>query len=251
MTRLESVETRMNNWTEQRSFPVIDFHSHVLPKMDDGSKSVDMSLKMLQNSGQAGVDVMAATPHFYGHRESICDFLKRRDEAWCALSAAIQPQHPRVVLGAEVAFFSDIECTQELEALCFAGTRTLLLEMPFSPWSGYELDAVSALCLDRGFTIILAHIERFFDRQKDGDILRSLLQLPLYLQINAGTLLSWRRRGRWLDALAAGRAHLLGSDCHDMTSRPPNLAQARELLGRKIGTQALENMDRLGSSLLR
>ena len=44
---------------------VIDFHSHVLPRIDDGSHSSEESLGMLQISASQGIDVMAATSHFY------------------------------------------------------------------------------------------------------------------------------------------------------------------------------------------
>lgn len=46
-----------------------DYHCHILPKMDDGSESVEMSIKMLEMMKLQGVDRIIATPHFYAHRE--------------------------------------------------------------------------------------------------------------------------------------------------------------------------------------
>ena len=62
---------------------VIDFHSHVLPGMDDGSKSVEMSLAMLHAMKAGRTDLVVASSHYYGHKESIDAFLKRRAHA-CA-----------------------------------------------------------------------------------------------------------------------------------------------------------------------
>lgn len=55
-----------------------DYHCHILPKMDDGSESVEMSIKMLEMMKLQGVDRIIATPHFYAHRErSVERFLER------------------------------------------------------------------------------------------------------------------------------------------------------------------------------
>ena len=236
---------------------VIDFHSHVLPKMDDGSKNTDMSLAMLEESRGQGVEVVVATPHFYGHRESAASFLERRGQALRRLKGAVASsgkaaggELPFVLFGAEVAFFSKLTELDELDSLCINGTRTLLLEMPFAPWTRYELDAVSSLCLDRGYQVILAHLERFYALQKDEYVLENLLRLPLWVQVNAGALLPLTRRGPWIRLFREGRAHLLGSDCHDLAKRPPNLAAGRGMLRRKAGEPTLARMDELGARLL-
>ena len=230
---------------------VIDFHSHVLPKMDDGSKSVEVSLEMLSSARKMGVDAVVATPHFYGHRESVPAFLERRERAWERLSQAVEGKDlPKVLLGAEAAFFSGLIKVEGLDRLCANGTRTLLLEMPFTAWTGYELDAVSALCLDRGYQVVLAHLERFVPLQRDDGLMERLLSLPLWVQINAEVLLPLTRRKRWVEMFQEGRAHLLGSDCHNLTSRPPNLGTGRKILARKAGPEVLERMDKLGERLL-
>lgn len=236
---------------------VIDFHSHVLPKMDDGSKSTDMSLAMLEAAREQGVDLVVATPHFYGYRESAESFLARRAHACRRLEEAVAQAGkapgdalPFLRVGAEVAFFSGLADLPELDSLCINGTKTLLLEMPFAPWTRYELDAVSSLCLDRGYQVVLAHLERFYELQKDEYVLESLLRLPLWVQVNAGSLLPLMRRGRWIALFREEQAHLLGSDCHDLSKRPPNLAAGRDMLRRKAGEPALSRMDELGARLL-
>ena len=230
---------------------VIDFHSHVLPKMDDGSKSVEMSLEMLRSARDMGVDVVMATPHFYGHREPISKFLERREHAWERLSQAMEGQDlPQVLLGAEAAFFSGLLKLEGLDQLCANGTRTLLLEMPFAPWTGYELDAVSTLCLDRGYQVVLAHLERFVPLQRDEGLIERMLSLPLWVQINAEALLPMLRRKAWVEMFREGRAHLLGSDCHNLNRRPPNLGAGRKILARKAGPEVLDRMDELSGQLL-
>lgn len=231
--------------------PIIDFHSHILPKMDDGSRNVEMSLRMLQTSADMGVEIMVATPHFYGHRESRDNFLRRRDQSWAELSEALSGKigFPKILLGAEVAFNSHILKHPELDELCISGTRVLLLELPFASWSEYELDGVTKLSLDCGYQVVLVHFERFLGFPGNEDWLERMLELPILLQMNGGSLLKFRG-GKWAAWFQDGRASLLGSDCHNMDSRPPNLGTAREKLKRKAGPDVLGHIDRQGAKVL-
>ena len=54
---------------------MIDIHSHILPELDDGSSSVSESLLMLGEMRRQGIKIVAATPHFEGHRETVNSFL--------------------------------------------------------------------------------------------------------------------------------------------------------------------------------
>lgn len=229
---------------------VIDFHTHVLPKMDDGSKSVEMSLEMLHTMRAQGIDTVAATPHYYARHEDVDRFLERREHALQRLNEALDAECPQLVTGAEVAFYFGIEQERALDRLCIGGSRALLLEMPFAAWEDYELNAVSSLCLDRGFDVVLAHFERFVPFQKGSDMVERILSLPVCVQINAETLLPLLSRGRWLKLFEQGRAHLLGSDAHNLTNRAPNLGKAREIIAKKSGQAVLERIDRCGSELI-
>ncbi len=229
---------------------VIDFHSHVLPGIDDGSKDVAMSREMLAKIKASGVDTVVATPHFYGNRRSLSEFLERRQGAIERLFAEVPPtEMPELRFGAEVAFYSGLTKENDLHKLCIDGTHTLLLEMPFSVWTDFEIGEVTKLCLDHGFKVAIAHIERYESFASD-EMMRQLLRLPVYIQINSGTLLPWRGRKKWLNMFKEGQAQLLGSDCHNLTSRPPNLAEGREMIRRKLGDGALRKIDRTTAELL-
>ncbi len=228
---------------------IVDFHSHILPGIDDGSKDLEMSREMLSRIRRSGVDTVVATPHFYGNRRPLESFLRRRAEAFEKLSVIPEGEKPEIILGAEVAFYSGLTKENDLSRLLIEGSRTLLLEMPFSVWTDFELNEVSSLCLDYGFEIVLAHLERYTDFEPPH-IMDQLLRLPVHVQINAGTLLPWRSRRPWLRMFADGEAEILGSDCHNLTSRPPNLAEARDIIRRKLGAGVLDRIDRNTAKLL-
>ena len=63
---------------------MIDFHTHILPGVDDGSRSIEESLAMLQAEADAGIERVVFTPHFYASQNSPKDFLRRRKDSWGA-----------------------------------------------------------------------------------------------------------------------------------------------------------------------
>lgn len=210
---------------------MIDFHSHVLPEMDDGSGSVEESLAMLRASAEQGIDRVAATSHFYPMENSPKQYLQRRAAAAERLRRAWQPGLPRLLLGAEVYFFEGMSAVRELDALRLEGTELLLLEMPFHPWTERMIKELLAVHGRRGMTVVLAHIERYF-RFQPKEIWDDLLREGVLMQCNAEFFLSWKTRRRARRMLAEGRIHLLGSDCHNMTARPPRLGEALSAMKR-------------------
>ena len=229
---------------------IIDMHCHILPGVDDGARDVETSLAMLEASRAQGVQYMVATPHFYATRDRVDAFLDRRREAWETLKPRMGADYPGIVLGAEVAFFRGISRAERLEALKIEGTDCLLLEMPFRPWSEDDVDEVSEILEKRGYTIILAHIERYLAMRGNADYIGNLLELPVLAQINAESLLDWRQRGKLIKMVRNGQVHLLGSDCHGIKHRAPNLFEGREILRKKTGTEYLDRIDRRSEELL-
>ena len=229
---------------------IIDMHCHILPGVDDGARDVETSLAMLEASRAQGVQYMVATPHFYATRDRVDTFLDRRREAWETLKPRMGADYPGIVLGAEVAFFRGISRAERLEALKIEGTDCLLLEMPFRPWSEDDVDEVSEILEKHGYTIILAHIERYLAMRGNADYIGNLLELPVLAQINAESLLDWRQRGKLIKMVRNGQVHLLGSDCHGIHHRPPNLGEGREILRKKTGTEYLDRIDWRSEELL-
>ena len=224
---------------------LIDLHSHVLPQLDDGSDSVEMSLAMLYQMAEQGVDVVCATSHYYAKYNSIPAFCERRAEAMERLSSVLTAELPRVLPAAEVAYFPHME-EQDLTPLCIQGTRTLMLEMPFADWTGLQLETVEALVLDCRYDVVLVHPERFCFSKSNRHKLEKLAELPIGLQVNAGSLLRWGTRRLALDLLQMAQYPLLGSDCHNLTSRPPNLKEGRKVVMQKLGEAFLKKIDWYG-----
>lgn len=230
---------------------LVDMHCHILPGMDDGSPNVDTSLAMLRQQAGQKIDAVCATSHYYADQNSITTFCERRAAALEKLQAVLTEGLPRIIPAAEVAFFTGISEHAGLERLCIQGTRTMMLEMPFTEWNDFQIEEVSALVLDRGFHVVLVHPERFCGSKGNVWRLKDLETLPVALQINARTLMRWHTRKLGLNLLQATKYPLLGSDCHNLTTRPPNLAEGRKAAAQKLGEAFLTKMDQSAAWLIR
>ena len=180
---------------------MIDFHSHILPGIDDGSKNTQMSLAMIEEEKKQGVHTIVATPHFYADEDSVERFLKRRAHSYERLQEEAEKNNvelPKMYLGAEVYYFSGIGQASMIPELCIQGTGILLLEMPFTQWTSDMLDNVRALVNRPNMKVVLAHIERFYDFQKRKEVWDEIMDLPIYRQMNAGPFLNWKKRRKCL-----------------------------------------------------
>ena len=229
---------------------MIDFHSHILPGIDDGSRSVEMSLQMLSALTAQGVDTVVASSHFYATRQSPQHFLSRRQRAYVQLREALPEGMPEILLGAEVLYFPGISHMTELPQLCTEGTNILLLEMPFERWSEYWVREVTELAVSSGLTLLLAHIERYYFQQPVS-VWDDFFDHGILAQANADFFLPFRTRRKAMKLLAAGRIHVLGSDAHNTDSRAPRLSEARAAITNKLGEEAWRRVDHFGRKLLR
>ena len=146
----------------------VDFHSHILPYMDDGSRDAEMTSKMLKMEKRSGVLLTALTSHYYESEESVGEFLKRREGAFSALMEVYnEKEMPSIILGAEVEMYKGMS-DDDLSGLCLGDTNLLLCEMP-SSFDDYISDELSELVC-RGFVPLVAHFERYFPVYKEKEI---------------------------------------------------------------------------------
>lgn len=199
---------------------MIDFHTHILPCIDDGSQSITESVSLLREEKRLGIEAVVATPHFYANENSPASFLKKRDQVWNQLRPYLWPELPRVYLGAEVQYFEGICAVEDIELLRIQGTDMLLVEMPFSRWSDRMVEDILELNERENVQIVLAHIERYMAIQPE-DIWQYLQDHGILMQCNVSFFDGWKTKHRAMTMLKNGQIHLLGSDCHNMRSRRP------------------------------
>ena len=229
-----------------------DFHTHILPGIDDGSRSCAESLEMLRREVRQGITRVIATPHFYAHHDTPERFLRRRDAAWDHLKGAMaeEPELPEILMGAEVLYFPGMSESDALSELTIGGKRVILLEMPHAPWTDTMYREMEAIYLKRGITPIIAHIDRYIGPFRTHGIPKRLEKLPVLVQANAEFFLRPATRRMALRMLQAGQIHLLGSDCHNLTSRTPNLGDAVARIRKSLGEETIARLQELEGSVL-
>ncbi len=223
---------------------VVDMHAHILPGIDDGSKSVEMSIEMLDKMAKMGISVVCATSHFYKDQNDIETFLKRRNAAYKKLVEAYGKSTLPIILPAsETAYFRGISVCGGINNLCIHNTNTLMLEMPFMVWNEQIIEEVESLILDKNIRVVLVHPERFCFSKENKKYIERLLKLDIALQVNAGSFIDWKTRKLAFELIQMTNHPLLGSDCHNMTTRVPNLMEAREIIRKKLGDDFIHLME--------
>ena len=227
---------------------VIDFHTHILPAVDDGSDSLESSLRMLEMESEQGIERVVLTPHFYANHDSPERFLKRRSKAFAQLSESLEKidKSPSLYLGAEVYYFegiSDCEFLQEMAIdLAYNGKRLVMIEMPMRKWSERMLLEIDGIWHKQRLVPVIAHIDRYIDAMGMKNIPERLFELPVLIQANSGFFIKRSSRKLALNMLQQGKIQLLGSDCHDIDDRKPNLSEAIQIIKRQIGEAELERI---------
>ena len=221
---------------------VIDFHSHILPGVDDGSSGVAESIAMLQSEARQGIRHVVATPHFYPQHDTPEAFLRRREAAEALLRKEMQKYSdlPTLSVGAEVYYFPGMSHTEALQGLTIFHKRCILIEMGTSPWTDEMYRELDLLHRKQGLIPVIAHLDRYIGRFRDFGIPERLEKLPVLVQVNAEFFLNRATASMALRMLKKGRIHLLGSDCHNLSSRKPNLGDAIEVIRKRLGNGLLE-----------
>ena len=219
-----------------------DFHSHILPGIDDGSASVEESIGMLRLEMAQGIRRVVATPHFYANHDDPVRFLERRQRAEEILRREMGKYSdlPHITVGVEVYFFRGMSESDLLPQLTIREKRCILIEMPHGHWPDEMLRELADIWEKRNLLPIIAHIDRYIAPMRAHKLLRRIAQLPVYVQANAEFFLKRSTAPLALRMLKADQIQLLGSDCHNLHTRKPNLGEAVQLIERKLGSDTLQ-----------
>lgn len=206
---------------------MIDIHSHLLPAVDDGSPSFEVSIEVLTRFAEQGVERVICTPHLKASQvESVPHgaYAERFAEL-----VAVAPPRPALSRGWEIML--DIPGVDlRSRALTLGGSSAILVEFPHTgvpTGASHELRRLREL----GLVPVLAHPERYFGCTID--LVREWRQLGVVMQIDGLALAAGGPMGKLARTLLEeGQADLLASDNHGDTR---SLAAARHYLAEDLG----------------
>jgi protein-tyrosine phosphatase len=212
---------------------MIDLHSHILPGIDDGARTMDDSVGLGRAAVVDGVTTMAATPHVRDDYPTSAETMERlTGEVRGALRAAQVPLE--VVTGGEVAIDALVTIgAEEIVRFSIAGAgRHLLVEFPYYGWPlrlPSEIDRLRRL----GMTALIAHPERNPDVQERPERLAALVEAGALVQMTAASLdgrLGRPAQRAAMRLLDLRLAHVVASDAHMPGTRAVGLSRAADAL---------------------
>ncbi len=213
---------------------MIDIHSHILPMIDDGASSVEMALEMLKMAYEDGTDAIILTPHFarvYGFNNPN----KKIRELYEDLKYIVRYERIpiEICLGCEYLYTSKNVLNEEFhEITSMNHTKYILMEFYFDVDGNTVLEAVDEV-LEKGYTPILAHPERYDCIQEDINIILKAKEKGALLQMNKGSILG--RYGQIvkdtsIDLLNKYAYTFVGSDAHHPKIRTPMMYDAYQII---------------------
>ncbi len=228
-----------------QSVGYLDFHTHILPGVDDGSVDMEMTKEMLKKAYAEGSRVMLATSHHYPGRteqdkEERLQLVNEVNE----LAKTIAPDM-RILPGNEI-FYRDsiVKDLKEGNVLTLGETKYVLVE--FHPTESYRkiYEAVSEL-IQNGYYPVIAHVERVETLFTSKKHMKELIELSCYMQANSRSFLGGlfdKRSKKLLELMSENMIHFIGSDCHNITSRPPVMEACVKRLYKKLPKKTVDQV---------
>lgn len=218
---------------------MIDLHSHILPEVDDGSRSISESLEMARMAMDSGVAAMVATPH--------CMDDRTRDIRWAVLSLRDALQEAgiplRLYMGMEIfGTVNTARLLQDRKLFTINSSRYPLIEFSFHT-DGRQETRILESVVRAGYRPLVAHPERYSYLQEDLGMVNEWKRMGCLFQVNRGSLM-----GRFgsssqvmgMDLVERGFACVVASDCHSPVKRTPWMKDVRELLAQKVSPAAAD-----------
>lgn len=213
---------------------MIDLHSHILPGIDDGARSLEDALGMARAALADGITQVAATPHVRSDYPTSADTMERTvGELRAALAG--EGLGLELLPGGEIALDRlDLLGADDLTRFGLGGSPTyILLEFPYEGWP-VALPSIVLGLRTRGVTPVIAHPERSRSVQADPERLRPIALSGALCQLTAASLdgrLGRRNRDAAFELLERGLAHLIASDAHTPDIRGIGMSGAADAVG--------------------
>ncbi|MBP1993432.1 tyrosine-protein phosphatase [Paenibacillus eucommiae] len=232
---------------------MIDIHSHILPGLDDGARSLNESIEMARQAVQQGIHKVIATPHHANGMYQNELLLVR--QSVLSLNTELQQQGIplEVYTGQEIRMYRDLLDDLDRQLIeTLDGSGYMLIEFPSGSIPSYTSEVFHELRIN-SITPIIAHPERNVEITKNPEKLLELVEEGALSQVTAQSVSGGF--GKSIQALSLELckhhlAHFIASDAHNMTNRPFGLAQAYQQLGDKLGADYVDYFQNNAESVI-
>jgi len=222
---------------------MIDLHIHLLPGVDDGAADATVARAMLARAAAYGYRTMVATPHLPRRLDSA--YLEQIVRTLAEVRALADGSGIDVRLGFEAQLTPDLPARlQAGEPATLAGSRTILVDLPFAGWPHHAESSLFAL-QRAGFRPVLAHPERYAAVQDDPARALDLAEQGILLQATIGSftgLFGSRARQAAEHLLRHDAIHFVATDAHSAGHRFANIDRGLDRIGNLVGEARLRQL---------
>ena len=224
---------------------MIDFHSHVIPAIDDGARDIKDTMTMLEEASRAGIDGVILTSHYM---EDYYETSQADRNAWLkGIQYGLEEKQIGInlYLGSEI-YFSDkiVNLINEGKASTINGSKYVLFEFPLNAKPLNIEDFIYAL-LSNGYVPVLAHPERYTFMQEEPDLIYQLANQGVLMQSNYGSIIGqYGKKAQVIfeKMLESNLVTFLGSDAHRPHSIYTKIESAAHKIKFIVGQEKFDNI---------
>lgn len=231
---------------------MIDFHTHIIPNIDDGSRSVEETFNLIREAKEAGFEGIVLTSHYI---ENYYETNAPERDVWVkAISDTLKTKgiEIKIYIGNEIYLSENImKLLIDGKASTINNTSYVLFEMPLNAEPMNLYDVIYSL-QENKLVPVLAHPERYSFVQKEPELIYDLIQKGVLMQANYGSIVGQYGENAKMIVkkfLENNMIHFLGSDVHRQNSIYKRVPQALEEIRNIIGDKKLEKLTTINPKL--
>ena len=230
---------------------MIDFHSHIIPKIDDGSKSEEETKALLLEARRVGFDKIISTSHYCVRQYEVEE--EERREILREIEEDFKEQTNKDIklfLGSEIYITPNIvDLIKEKKASTINNTRYVLFELPLQHQT-FNLKETIFKLMENNYRPIIAHPERYFMVQEDPNMLIDLIDMGVLFQSNYASILGFygnEAKKTVKKLLKSDMVHFLGSDVHRKGTIYPKIPEILGKIEKIVGERRLKELSTLNA----
>ena len=222
-----------------------DIHSHILPGMDDGSRSMGQTLRMLEIAVSEGITTMIATPHNMPGKGCPPGNVVRRTVDGVRRTVEEEGIPLQIVAGTEYYYREEVlDILEDGDVVTLGNSDCVLVEFEPLAERNYIQNALRNI-LGLGYRPVIAHVERYAKLMEDVSILYDMRKNGILVQINAMSVTGDNGRQAKKDVrnlLKKGLVDFVATDAHSDGRRAPFMGKCAEVLYKKCGAEYADRL---------